>query len=106
MCRSAESSLRVLQSGKLTNKKAHAFGTGPLIYIHFFIVDCDWFISEYDGEDLFFGYGIIGNPAFSEWGYISFKELKQIRLPSGIEVDCELSDPPLKASEIEEIIIH
>ncbi len=38
-----------------------------------------------------------------EWGYISFTELKQIRIPSGTEVDCELSDPPFKASEIEEI---
>ena len=36
-------------------------------------------------------------------GYISFTELKQIRIPPGIEVDCEVSDPPLKASEIEEI---
>ncbi len=26
------------------------------IYFHFFIENCDWFISEYDGEDLFFGY--------------------------------------------------
>jgi hypothetical protein len=46
-------------------------------------------MSEYDGEDLFFGYAIIGNPAFAEWGYISFNELKQIRIPPGIEVDCE-----------------
>ena len=37
------------------------------IYLHFFIGDCDWFISEYDGEDLFFGYAIIGNPEFAEW---------------------------------------
>jgi hypothetical protein len=68
--------------------------------------DCDWFISEYDGEDLFFGYAIIGNPEFAEWGYISFTELKQIRIPPGIEVDCEIFDPPLKASEIEEITIR
>jgi hypothetical protein len=60
-------------------------------------------ISKYNGEDLFFGYAIIGNPAFAEWGYISFTELKQIRIPPGIEVDCELFDPPLKASEVEEI---
>lgn len=65
------------------------------IYVHFFIGDCDWFISEYDSEDLFFGYAIIGNPAFAEWGYISFTELKQIRIPPGIEVDCELFDPLL-----------
>ena len=76
------------------------------IYIHCFIGDCDWFVSEYDGEDLFFGYAIIGNPAFAEWGYISLTELKQIKIPPGIEVDCELCDPPLKASEIEEIRIR
>jgi len=58
------------------------------IYIHFFIGDCDWFVSEYDGEDLFFGYAITGNPIFAEWGYMSFQELKQIRVPPGIEVDC------------------
>ena len=29
--RSAESSLRVLQGGKLANKKAHAFGMGPFV---------------------------------------------------------------------------
>jgi hypothetical protein len=73
------------------------------VYIHFFIGDCDWFIFEYNGEDLFFGYAIIGNPAFAEWGYISFEELKQFRVPLGIEVHCELFDSPLKASEIEEI---
>jgi len=57
-------------------------------------------------EDLFFGHAIIGNPAFAEWGYISFRELKQIRIPPGIEVDCGLFDLPLKASEIEEMRIH
>jgi hypothetical protein len=76
------------------------------IYLHFFIGGCDWFICEYDGEDLFFGYAIIGNPIFAEWGYTSFGELKQIRVQPGIEVDCELFDPPLKASEIEEIRIY
>lgn len=47
-----------------------------------------------------------GNPVFTEWGYISFTELNQIRIPPGIEVDCELFEPPLKASEIEEIRIR
>jgi hypothetical protein len=36
----------------------------------------------------------------------SFTELKQIRIPPGIEVDCELFAPPLKASVIEEIRIR
>ena len=33
----------------------------------------------------------------------SFTELKQMKVEPGVEVDCELFDPPLKASEIEEI---
>jgi len=86
------------------------------IYLHFFIGDCDWFISEYDGEDLFFGYAILGdsrfgewgyisfsNPIFAEWGYISFEELKSIKIPPGIEVDCEFFNEPWKASEFDKI---
>ena len=26
-----------------------------LIYLHFFIVGCDWYIAEYDGDDAFRG---------------------------------------------------
>ena len=74
-------------------------------YLHCFIGRCHWFISEYDGEDVFFGYAILGDSRFGEWGYISLEELRQIRIPPGIEVDCELFDPPLKASEIDEIRI-
>ncbi len=36
-------------------------------------------------------------------GYISFEKPKNISIPPGIEVDCEIFDPPLKASEIAEI---
>lgn len=75
------------------------------IYLHCFIGRCDWFISEYDGEDLFFGYVILGDKTFGEWGYISFEELKRIKIRPCFEVDCEVFDPPLKASEIEEIRI-
>ncbi len=77
------------------------------ILLHFFIGSCDWFVSEFDGEDLLFGYAILNSDTeMGEWGYISFTELKQIKIPPGIEVDCELFDRPLKASEIEEIKIH
>ncbi len=61
-----------------------------VIYLHFFIFGCDWYISEYDGEDLFYGYAILNNDLQNaEWGYISFQELKSICINS-IEVDCEL----------------
>ena len=41
-----------------------------LIYLHFFIGGCDWYIAEYDGEDLFWGFAIL-NDEFqnAEWGW-------------------------------------
>ncbi len=74
------------------------------IYLHFFIGGCDWFASEHDRKDLFFGHTTLnGDTKMAEWGYISLSELMQIRVPPGIEVDCELFGPRLKASEIEGI---
>jgi hypothetical protein len=74
------------------------------IHLHFFIGGCDWFIAEYDGEDLFWGYAILTNDQeMAEWGYISFKELKKIRIPPGIEIDCEIFNTPRKASQIDRI---
>ncbi|MFZ1989142.1 MAG: hypothetical protein WAW96_05155, partial [Alphaproteobacteria bacterium] len=64
-----------------------------------------WTYITLGDDDFRWGYAIIGNPAFAEWGFISFTELKHIRVPPGIEVDCELFDPPLRASEIEGIRI-
>ena len=75
------------------------------IYLHFFIGGCDWFISEFDGSDLFWGYAILnGDLDNSEWGYISFRELKEISI-GGIEIDCELEEyfPVKKAVEIDKI---
>ncbi len=48
--------------------------------MHFFIGNCHWYIAEYDGEDIFFGYAILnGDIQNAEWGYISFSELKEIK---------------------------
>ena len=30
-----------------------------IIHLHFFMAGCDWYIAEYDGNDLFFGYAIL-----------------------------------------------
>lgn len=61
-----------------------------LIHLHFFLGSCDWYISEFDGNDLFFGYAILnGDMDNAEWGYISFAELKDLKT-SFMEVDCEL----------------
>jgi len=79
-----------------------------LIYLHFFIAGCDWFISEYDGDDIFWGFAILNNDLeMAEWGYISFRELKSIKINGRMEIDCELEEywKVRKASEIEIIRI-
>jgi hypothetical protein len=77
-----------------------------LIYLHFFIGGCDWYVAEYDGEDIFWGFAIL-NDDFqnAEWGYISFSELKSIKMGGWLEIDCELEESwcVRKASEIEKI---
>jgi hypothetical protein len=77
-----------------------------LIYMHFFIGGCDWFVCEYDGEDIFFGFAILNNDfQNAEWGYVSFSELKSIKIEGWLEVDCESIWHVCKASEIEKIRI-
>lgn len=71
------------------------------IYFHFFIGGSDWFIAEYSQiEDLFFGFTILNNDhENAEWGYISFTELKDLKM-GFIEVDRDLHWKIQKASEI------
>lgn len=77
-----------------------------LIYLHFFLGGCDWYAAEYDGEDLFWGYAILNeDDQNAEWDYISFSELKELKINGWLEVDCELEDfwKVRKALEIEKI---
>ena len=75
-----------------------------LIHLHFFIGGCDWYIAEYDNEDLFWGYAILnGDLEMAEWGYISFEELKRIKIPPGFEIDYETCWQIKKAIQIEKI---
>ncbi len=72
-----------------------------LIYLHFFLGGCDWFIAEYDGDDTFFGFAILNSDyEMAEWGYISFSELKSISI-HGIEIDCETDWTPKPARDID-----
>lgn len=77
------------------------------VHLHFFIAGCDWYIVEYDGEDLFFGFAILNNDLQNaEWGYISFQELKDLKLNGMFEVECEVETwfPVQKAGNIQNII--
>ncbi|MBT6340285.1 MAG: DUF2958 domain-containing protein [Desulfobacula sp.] len=62
-----------------------------MIHLHFFLGDCDWFVSEFDGQDKFFGFVCLnGDLEMAEWGYFGFADLKSIRIGQGFEVDCEI----------------
>ena len=77
-----------------------------LIHLHFFVGGCDWYIAEFDGDDLFWGFAILHSDyEMAEWGYISFSELKSIEIDGWLEIDCELEEywKVCKASDIEKI---
>lgn len=75
-----------------------------IIYLHFFLGGCDWYIAEYDGEDLFFGYTILNNDYMNaEWGYISFRELREIDI-GGLQIDRDVWWEPCKAGEVDKIV--
>ena len=78
-----------------------------LIYLHFFIAGSDWYIAEHEG-DLLWGFAILNNDLQNaEWGYISFSELKSIKIQNWLEIDCEIEEvwQVRKASQIEKIRI-
>jgi Ca2+-binding EF-hand superfamily protein len=79
-----------------------------IIHLHFFIGGCDWYIAEYSPEeDLFWGYAILnGDTENAEWGYISFRELRELVVPPGIEVHKDLHWEPIPVFEIPKIKLH
>jgi len=75
------------------------------IHLHLFIGGCDWYVAEFDGNDLFWGFAILNNDLeMAEWGYISFQELRDINI-NGIEIECEVQEdfPVQKAMDIPKI---
>lgn len=77
-----------------------------LIYEHFFIGGCDWYMAEYSPQErIFFGYAILNNDfQNAEWGYTSFDELRGVRV-RGVEIDRDLHWRVRKASEVERIVV-
>jgi len=76
-----------------------------MIYMHFFYSCCDWYISEFDGKDLFFGFAILhGDLQNAEWGYMSFREMKAINV-HGVQIDRDVYWMPKPAGEIPKIAL-
>ena len=74
-----------------------------VIHLHFYFGHCDWYVAEYDGDDLFFGYAVLnGDMQNSEWGYFTFSELKDINI-HGFQIDRDIDWKPRPAGEIKRI---
>lgn len=73
-----------------------------IVYLHFFIGGADFYITEFDGVDLFFGYTDLNDPVNAEWGYISFQELKDINI-HGFQIDRDIYWEPKPAEQIKKI---
>lgn len=61
-----------------------------IVVEHFFILDSDFYIIEYDGSSIFWGFVLLNNDfQNAEFGYISFYELKAMKI-GFLEVDRDL----------------
>ncbi len=71
----------------------------PMIVAKFFTPDAQWtwYVIEFDGEDLFFGY-VVG--IVPELGYFLLSELEQIRGVLGLPVERDLWFEPCRLSSI------
>lgn len=76
-----------------------------IIHGHFFVGGCDWYVTEFDGKDQFFGFAILNNDfQMAEWGYFSLAELKEIKIAGWCQVDWDRHWTKCKASEVDKIV--
>jgi hypothetical protein len=74
-----------------------------IIHLHFFLGGSDWYIAEYDGDEMFWGFAVLnGDLQMAEWGRISFEELRELKI-GFIEVDHDLYWQKRPAREVENI---
>lgn len=74
------------------------------IYMHFFFGGCDWYIAEFDGTDLLYGFAILHNDfQNAEWGYSSFAEMKELNV-GWLELDRDLHWEVRPSGKVQRII--
>ena len=77
-----------------------------LIYLHFFLRGCDWFIAETDGKDLMWGFCILNNDLeMAEWGFVSLAELNDIKVGGWLKIECSQYWEIKPAKQVEKICI-
>ena len=70
------------------------------IMMHFYIDFCHWYVTEYDGNDTFFGLVMLNNRwDQAEWGYFSLREIEKVCI-GGVEVTRDLDWSPKPLSDV------
>ncbi len=74
-------------------------GFEAIAYLKFFTPDSNWtwYITEFDGNDLFFG---LVDGFEKELGYFSLSEIKGARGPFGLKIERDLYFTPTKLKEL------
>lgn len=74
----------------------------PMVICKFFTPDAGWtwYVIEFDGQDLFFGYVIGIEP---ELGYFTLSELSEVRGVLGLPVERDLWFKPIRLSEVKKL---
>lgn len=70
----------------------------PVVQMHFFIAGWDWYVTEFDGDDEFFGFVVGLEP---ELGYFSLSELETLKLQQQIIACDDPSDGGFRKLTIE-----
>jgi len=59
-----------------------------------------WYATEFDSDDLFFGYVNLGDSQCAELGYFSLSELESMQLPFGLGIERDLHYKGHKLGEV------
>jgi hypothetical protein len=76
-----------------------ALGLEALALVKFFTPDANWtwYVSEFDGEDIFFG---LVSGLEVELGYFALSELEEVRGPLGLPIERDLHFEPKTLKEL------
>lgn len=76
-----------------------------MVYAHFYVYGCDWYICEVsEDHEYLWGFAILNNDyQCAEWGYVSLSELKGIRI-GFVEVDYDMFWKARPALEVDIIL--
>ena len=60
-----------------------------------------WFITEFDQVDTMFGFAVLnGDLEMAEWGYVTFRELKEINILGVFQVEYDVFWEPKPAKDV------